>query len=101
MHDAKGDRSLEEVIKETTSYFTAFPDIRATVEDMIAEGDKVGTRWTMHITHEAKLRRIPATPKQVIKGITIRRIANGKVVEEWLLMDRPDLVEQFGTIPSQ
>ena len=52
MHATEGDRSLEEDIKDTALYFAAFPDIKATVEDIIAEGDKVVARWTMQSTHE-------------------------------------------------
>ena len=44
MHATEGDRSLEEDIKETAPYFTAFPDLKANVEDLIAEGDKVVAR---------------------------------------------------------
>ena len=102
MHATEGDRSLEEDIKEAASYFAAFPDLRATVEDMIAEGDKVVTRWTMRGTHEGMVRDIPATGKQVtVKGVTIKRMANGKVVEEWSLIDMLGLLQQVGAITSK
>ena len=102
MHATEGERSLEEDIQYSVIFFTAFPDLRATVEDMVAEGDKVVTRWTMHGTHEGTLRDISATGKQVtVKGVTIKRIANGKVVEEWSLIDMLGLMQQLGVIPSQ
>ena len=101
MHATEGDRSLEEDIKWTVIYQAAFPDLRVTVEDMVAEGDKVVTRWTMHGTHEGALRGIPATGKQgSVKGITIKRIAGGRVVEEWPLIDMLGMMQQLGVVPS-
>ena len=100
MHATEGDRSLEDDIKDTALYFAAFPDIKATVEDMVAEGDKVVARWIMRGIHEGTVRGIPATGRQVIvKGVTIKRIASGKVVEEWALIDMLGLMQQIGAIP--
>ncbi len=100
MHATEGDRSLEEDIKYSVPFFTAIPDLRATVEDMVAEGDKVVTRWTMHGTHERPILGIPATGKQAtVKGVTIKRIASGKVVEEWALIDMLGLMQQLGVAP--
>ncbi len=102
MHATEGDRSLEDDIKDTALYFAAFPDIKATVEDMIAEGDKVVARWTMRGTHEGTVRDIPATGRQVtVKGVTIKRVASGKVVEEWALIDMLGLMQQIGAIPPK
>ena len=102
MHATEGDRSLEEDIKETAPYFTAFPDLKATVEDLIAEGDKVVARWTMSGTHENTVRDIPATGKKVtVNGVTIKRIANGKVVEEWALINMLSLYQQVGVAPPK
>ena len=102
MHATEGDRSFNEDIKWTVIYLSAFPDLKVTVEDMIAEGDKVVTRWVMNGTHEGSIRDIPATEKRVtVKGITIKRIASGKVVEEWPLIDMLGLMQQIVAIPSQ
>jgi steroid delta-isomerase-like uncharacterized protein len=102
MHASEGDRSLEEDIQDAVMYFTAFPDLRATVEDQIAEADKVVTRWTMYGTHEGTLHSIPTTGKQVtVKGVTIKRIVSGKVVEEWSLIDILRLMQQVGVMPSE
>ena len=100
MHPTEGDRSVEEDIKWTAIYTSAFPDMKATVEDMVAEGDKVVTRWVMHGTHEGPLQDIPATGKRVtVKGITIKRIASGKIVEEWPLIDMLGTMQQLGVAP--
>lgn len=88
-HGINSDNSLKDTIKETISYFNTSLEIKTTVEDMIAQGDKVATRWTMHVTHKDTAHDIPsAGNKEIIKGITIRRIARGKISEEWLLANR-------------
>ena len=102
IHDTEGDRSVEEDIKWTVKYISAFPDLKATVEDMVAEGDKVVTRWVMNGTHEGSIYDIPATQKRVtVNGITIKRIASGKIVEEWPLIDMLGTMQQLGVVPKQ
>jgi len=60
----------------------------------------VVTRWVMNGTHEGSIRDIPATGKRVtVKGITIRRIASGKAVVEWPLIDMLGLMQQLGVAP--
>src|SRR5687767_6217483 len=60
----------------------AFPDIHFMIEDQIAEGDRVVTRWSAKATHRSAFQGIPATGKQVrVAGIDIDRIVNGKVIE--------------------
>jgi steroid delta-isomerase-like uncharacterized protein len=66
----------------------AFPDGHWTVEDLIAEGDKVVIRWKMQATHEHEFRGIAPGGKSVtVTGITILRIVNGKIVERWVNWD--------------
>ena len=72
------------VFRAVNPYHTAFPDIECTVEDMIAAGDKVVTRWTMQGTLEGVFMRIPPTSKRVqLSGISINCFANGRSVESW------------------
>jgi len=79
----------------------AFPDLQVTVEDQIAEGDRVVTRWTAHGTHEGEFQGIPPTGNQgAITGITIDRIANGKVVECWTNTDNLGLMRLLGVVPA-
>ncbi len=79
----------------------AFPDIHITAEDMIAEGDRVATRWTIVGTHKGEFVGIPPTGVQVtFTGILISRIADGKIVEEWENSDVLGLMQQLGVIPS-
>jgi predicted ester cyclase len=79
----------------------AFPDLNFVVEDIIAEGDKVVTRYTTRGTQRGSLGRFPPTGRQVaVPGIVIARIADGKIVEQWGLDDRLDMLQQLGVIPA-
>jgi steroid delta-isomerase-like uncharacterized protein len=96
-------RGLEEAKQFLAIYKTAFPDLHATVEDAIAEGDKVVTRWTVRGTHQGEIREFgPPTGRQVeIKGITIHRIDGGKIVEEWERYDNLGVMQQLGLVAEQ
>jgi steroid delta-isomerase-like uncharacterized protein len=89
-------------IRETAiPFLNAFPDWHGTVDDIVVEGDKVVNRWTGHGTHLADLMGLPATGKAVtLEGITVFRIAAGKVVEEWTQADQLSLMRQLGVLPS-
>jgi steroid delta-isomerase-like uncharacterized protein len=77
----------------------AFPDGQWTVEDLIAEGDKVVIRWKMDATHEHEFRGIAPVGKPVtVRGITILRIANGKIVERWVNWDSMALRQPSETV---
>lgn len=79
----------------------AFPDLTFTVEDQIAEGDRVVTRWSAHGTHEGEFQGIPPTGRRgTITGITIGRIANGKITECWTNADDLGLMRLLGAIPA-
>jgi len=79
---------------------SAFPDLHYTVEDQVAEGDKVVTRNTWHGTHQGAFLGIPPTGKRVtVTGIDITRWAGGKAVEHWANQDTLGLMQQLGVIP--
>ena len=79
----------------------AFPDSYFTVEDMVAEGDKVVTRKTFHGTHEGEFMGIPPSGRAVSMGlIDIVRISDGKVVEHWSMGDSLGMMQQLGVIPQ-
>jgi steroid delta-isomerase-like uncharacterized protein len=96
-------RGLEEARQFFGVYKSAFPDLHATVEDAIAEGDQVVTRWTIRGTHQGEIEEFgPATGRQIeIKGITIHRIDGGKIVEEWERYDNLSVMQQLGLAPEQ
>jgi len=78
----------------------AFPDGQTTIEDIIAEGDKVVVRGTMTGTHSAEFMGIPATGKQVkISGIDVTRFHEGQSVEHWGQWDVAGLMQQLGVMP--
>ena len=82
-------------------YFTAFPDLQITPEDLIAEGDKVTMRYDWRATHQSELMGIPATGKKVrTSGISILRIAHGKIAEQWDSFDNLGMLQQLGVIPE-
>jgi steroid delta-isomerase-like uncharacterized protein len=96
-------RGLEQAKQFVTTYKSAFPDLNATVEDVIAEGDKVVTRWTIRGTHQGEIEEFgPPTGRQAeLQGITIHRIEDGKIVEEWNRYDNLSLLQQLGLAPEQ
>ena len=81
-------------------FYKAFPDARFTVEDMIAEGDKVVSRYTIRGTNLGPFLGIPPTGKQTtIGGITIFRVAGGQIVEQWSQVDILGRLQQLGVVP--
>jgi steroid delta-isomerase-like uncharacterized protein len=93
--------SAREGIKQLLRMFrTAFPDGSMTIEDMIAEGEKVVTRKTYRGTHQGEFLSIPPTGRHVSLGlIDIMRIVDGKVVEHWNVGDDLGMLQQLGVIP--
>ncbi len=97
-----GFRGGREGVKQALAMISgAFPDWWVTVEDMIAEGDKVVTRYTGQGTQRGEFMGIPATGKRVTTTvIDIFRIADGKVAEAWVEADNLGLMQQLGMIPT-
>jgi steroid delta-isomerase-like uncharacterized protein len=93
--------SNREGVKQLTAMFRqAFPDSYFTIEDMMAEGEKVATRKTFHGTHQGEFMGIPPTGQQVSMGlIDIVRIADGRVVEHWSMADNLGMMQQLGIVP--
>ncbi len=103
-HNPEGDiQGIEQAKQFVTMFKTAFPDMSATVEDVVAEGDKVVTRITMRGTHQGEVEEFgPPTGRQVeTQGITIHRIEGGKIVEEWNSWDNMSIMQQLGLVPEQ
>jgi steroid delta-isomerase-like uncharacterized protein len=96
-------RGYEEARQFVSTFFDAFPDINITVEDAIAEGDQVATRYTIRGTHRGETEEFgPPTERQMeLEGITIHRIEGGKIVEEWERYDNLSVMQQLGLVPEQ
>ena len=83
------------------AYRRAFPDASSTVEDQIAEGDKVVTRWRARGTHGGPLGPIAATDVEFeMNGVTIERIEDGRIAEVWVARDELGLLRQLGVAPG-
>jgi steroid delta-isomerase-like uncharacterized protein len=82
-------------------YLTGFPDGAITVDDQIAEGERVATRWTGRGTNAGELMGMAPTGKQVtVSGITYSRIADGRAREAWLTWDTLSMMQQLGAVPE-
>jgi steroid delta-isomerase-like uncharacterized protein len=96
--EKRGRAGFRELI---TMYRSAFPDVKLTIDEQIAEGDKVVTRWSATGTHRGELFGSAPTGKQVrVHGIIVSRIANGKVVEETEVYDALGMLRQLGAVPA-
>lgn len=82
-------------------FFSAFPNLTGTIDDLLAEGDKVAVRLTWRGTNTGSFMGMPPTNKQVAFACTnVFRLANGKIVENWPLVDMMSLMQQLGAIPT-
>jgi steroid delta-isomerase-like uncharacterized protein len=94
-------RGTEGMRQYVSMYRTAFPDLQQTIEDQIAEGEKVATRLTGRGTHQGDLMGIPPTGNRVeAPGIVINRISGGKIAESWANYDAMGMMQQLGVIPQ-
>ena len=90
-----------EGLKMVASVFGGFADWNIPIEDQIAEGDKVATRWSASALHTASVLGIPPTGKTVrVTGVNVTRFAEGKIVESWFNFDMLSLLQQIGAIPT-
>jgi steroid delta-isomerase-like uncharacterized protein len=84
-----------------STFANAYPDGEFTIDDMIAEGDRVVTKKTFRGTHTSEFAGIPATGKRVtLQYVDIMRMREGKIVEHWLSMDQLSWLQQLGVIPA-
>lgn len=98
-HSRRGS-GRDGVRQELQRFATAFPDWFATIEDLIAEGDKVVMRGVASGTHRGVFMGIPPTGRRVtVPGIHIMRIVDGKIVEHWAQADFLGMMQQLGVIP--
>jgi steroid delta-isomerase-like uncharacterized protein len=80
---------------------TAFPDILVTVDDQVAEGEKVSTRRTWRATHRGPYRGVAPTGKQLKwTQISVVRFSQGRIVEDWAVADELSILQQLGALPT-
>lgn len=96
--DVQGPEALKGYV---SSLRNAFPDLEMTIDDQLADGDMVVTRWTARGTHTGPFQGIPPTGKRAsFTGVDIDRFAGGKAVECWTNTDELGLLQQLGAIPA-
>jgi steroid delta-isomerase-like uncharacterized protein len=97
--DVRGPEGAREVY---SMYRSAFPDAEVTIEDQVAEGDTVATRWTGRGTHQGDLMGVPPSGNRVeVMGVTISCIEGGKIVEEWDIYDALGMMQAIGAVLEQ
>ena len=95
-------RGPEGIKQFVSMYRNAFPDAHITIEDLLAEGDKVVVRWTARGTHQGELMGVPPSGNRVeISGIAIYRVSGGKIEETWSSYDALGIMQQIGAVPEQ
>lgn len=104
LHDPSLSEPVQGVqgVREFISAVIAgFPDAHYTIEDLIAEGDKVVQRLSVRGTHQGEFQGIPPTGKSAAVWLmVISRVANNKIVEEWQMVDSLGMMQQLGVIPA-
>jgi steroid delta-isomerase-like uncharacterized protein len=97
-----GETPGREGLKQfVTDLHKAWADLNFVVEDQVAEGDKVTTRWTVTGTHQGEFAGVPATGKPVsVSGTNIHRVTDGQIQEAWLDWDALGMMQQLGVIPA-
>lgn len=94
----KGPAAFAEPIKPLRQ---GFPDIRWTVEDLVAEGDRVAVRWFWRGKHTGPFRGFAASQNQVTNsGAAIFKFRDGKIVQSWIEIDRLGFLQQIGVVPK-
>lgn len=95
--EMKGPEGFKHMVE---MFRAAFPDLQCTVEDQLAEGDKVATRWSLRGTHEDELMGIAATGNQILmSGTVIHRFVGGKIAETRDMWDSLSFMQQLGAVP--
>ena len=91
-----------EGVKQLVAMFgSAFSDASSTIDDLIAEGDKVVWRWTFRGTHTGPFMGVPATGKAItLSGITIDRVVGNQIVERWNQADFAGMMQQLNVTPG-
>lgn len=89
----------ESVRKTVNTILHAYPDLQHTIDDEIAEGDKVVSRWTMNGMLHGEMIDVPASGKEVIQsGVTIFHLSNARIDEFWFLTDDPEWMQQLDIV---
>lgn len=98
-HTPFGDETAEQFLERIRAFRTAFPDFHMTVEEMLTDGDRVITRFTVSGTHRGPFRGITATGRTIsVMGIAIDRVIDARRVEGWAVLDLFGVMQQIGAV---
>jgi steroid delta-isomerase-like uncharacterized protein len=93
-------RGPAEIKTHVADWLSAFPDLRFTIEQIFAEGDRVFSQLAMDGTHTGQWLGISPTGKRVnIRMVTIHRIRSGRIIEDWVLVESLGVFQQLGALP--
>jgi hypothetical protein len=102
IHTRQGDVGLEEDRAALLGWKSATPDLVIAVEDIVAEGDRVAVRWTATGTNTGEGNGLPATGKRItVGGMTFWRMRDGRIAEEWGVVDMLSALRQLGLLPQK
>jgi steroid delta-isomerase-like uncharacterized protein len=96
--DLRGPEGMKQLVR---MYRTSFPDLKVPIDEQVAEGDVVVSRWTATGSHQGDLMGTPPSGKRAtVPGVLIDRVAGGKIAEEWASYDGLSMLQQLGVIPA-
>ena len=99
--DEAAPRGPEALKEHVSGWIAGFPDLRMRVEQMVSEGDRVAAQLVMEGTHQGTWLGIPATGKRLqIRLFTFHRVVEGKIVEDWVLVESLGVFQQLGIVPD-
>jgi steroid delta-isomerase-like uncharacterized protein len=99
-HAEEGDYTREEYRSLLATLHVAFPDLRFTLSELVAENDLVAWRWVGVGTHQSMYMGVPPTHKRVkAEGLTISRFRDGRVAEEWASWNKVAVLHRLGIFP--
>jgi steroid delta-isomerase-like uncharacterized protein len=94
-------RGPEAIKEHVAGWIASFPDLHFSIEQMVSEGDRVMTQMQMEGTHQGAWLGIPASGKKIqIRMFTVHRVAQSKIVEDWVLVESLGLFQQLGVVPD-
>ena len=98
---AEPERGPQGVIQTLARYLQAFPDLSFTLDEVIADDDRLALNWTVSGTHRGALMHIPPTGRAIeVKGVSIYTVANGKIVRGLFVWDVAGLLRSIGLLPE-
>ena len=94
-------RGPQAIKEHVAGWIASFPDLHFSVEQMVSEGDRVVMQLLMEGTHQGSWLGIPASGKSLqVRMFTIHRVVQGKIVEDWVLVESLGVFQQLGVVPD-